>query len=102
LPCWSRPTAWRRTDTDGRSLTRFQIFRRFLAAVRDDIERHLGAIRQTVQARLLTIATLQAAGKTTLRAIAAGLNGQRIPTSRGADDGTAVQVMRVLKRIAST
>jgi hypothetical protein len=30
-----------------------QIFRRFLAAVRDDIERHLGAIRQTVQAGLL-------------------------------------------------
>ena len=49
-----------------------------------------------------TIATLQAAGKTTLRAIAAGLNGQGIPTSRGAGDWTAVQVMRVLKRIAST
>jgi hypothetical protein len=30
-----------------------QIFRRFLAAVRDDIERHLGAIRQAVQAGLL-------------------------------------------------
>ena len=27
-----------------------EIFRRFLAAVRDDIERHLGAIRQAVQA----------------------------------------------------
>ena len=32
--------------------------------------------------------------------IAAGLNGQRIPTSRGAGDWTGVQVMRVLKRIA--
>jgi|SRR5450631_153233 hypothetical protein len=30
-----------------------QIFRRFLAAVRDGIERHLGAIRQAVQAGLL-------------------------------------------------
>src|SRR6266436_5967355 len=36
-----------------RALTSPQIFRRFLAAVRDDIERHLGAIRQAVQAGLL-------------------------------------------------
>jgi hypothetical protein len=35
-----------------------QIFRRFLAAVRDDIERHLGAIRQAVQAGLFSTAEI--------------------------------------------
>src|SRR5258706_12783036 len=40
-------------DREIRSSLHPQIFRRFLAAVRDDIERHLGAIRQAVQAGLL-------------------------------------------------
>ena len=46
-----------------------------------------------------TIKALQAAGATSLRAIAAGLNQQGIPTSRGAGEWTAVQVARVLERI---
>jgi len=44
------------------------------------------------------IAELQAAGKTSLRAIAAGLNEQKIPTSRGGE-WSAVQVQRILERI---
>ena len=46
-----------------------------------------------------TIAALQAAGATSLRAIAAGLNDRGIPTSRGVGEWTAVQVMRVLERL---
>jgi DNA invertase Pin-like site-specific DNA recombinase len=46
-----------------------------------------------------TIKALQAAGATSLRAIAAGLNQHGIPTSRGAGEWTAVQVGRVLERI---
>lgn len=46
------------------------------------------------------IKALQAAGATSLRAIAAGLNQQGIPTSRGQGEWTATQVMRVLERIA--
>jgi DNA invertase Pin-like site-specific DNA recombinase len=46
-----------------------------------------------------TIKALQAAGATSLRAIAAGLNQQGIPTSRGAGEWTAVQVGRVLERL---
>lgn len=46
-----------------------------------------------------TIAELQAAGATSLRAIANGLNAKRIPTARGDGEWTAVQVMRVLERI---
>jgi DNA invertase Pin-like site-specific DNA recombinase len=46
-----------------------------------------------------TIKALQAAGATSLRAIAAGLNAQHIPTARGAGEWTAVQVSRVLERI---
>ena len=46
-----------------------------------------------------TIKALQAAGATSLRAIAAGLNAQRIPTARGDGEWTATQVMRVLERI---
>jgi DNA invertase Pin-like site-specific DNA recombinase len=42
---------------------------------------------------------LQAAGKTSLRAIAEGLNAQRIPTARGEGEWTATQVMRVLERL---
>jgi DNA invertase Pin-like site-specific DNA recombinase len=44
------------------------------------------------------IKDLQAAGKTTLRGIAAGLNEQRIPTSRGGEWSSS-QVMRLLERI---
>ena len=46
-----------------------------------------------------TIAELQAAGKTSLRAIAEGLNAQGIPTARGDGEWTATQVMRVLERL---
>jgi DNA invertase Pin-like site-specific DNA recombinase len=46
-----------------------------------------------------TIKALQAGGATSLRAIAAGLNAQGIPTARGAGEWTAVQVSRVLERI---
>lgn len=46
-----------------------------------------------------TIKTLQAAGATSLRAIAAGLNNQGIPTARGQGKWSAVQVARVLERI---
>jgi DNA invertase Pin-like site-specific DNA recombinase len=47
-----------------------------------------------------TIAELQAAGATSLRAIAAGLNERRIPTARGGD-WFPTQVMRVLARKVS-
>jgi Recombinase-like helix-turn-helix domain len=47
----------------------------------------------------LTIKALQAAGKTTLRAIADGLNEQGIPTARGQGEWTATQVQRVLERL---
>jgi len=46
----------------------------------------------------LTIEALQAAGKTSLRAIADGLNEQGISTARGAGKWSAVQVARVLPR----
>jgi len=45
-----------------------------------------------------TIAELQAAGATSLRAIAAGLKERGIPTSRGEGTWSATQVMRVLAR----
>jgi DNA invertase Pin-like site-specific DNA recombinase len=44
------------------------------------------------------IKELQAAGKTSLRDIAAGLNEQGIPTARGGE-WSAVQVMRMLERL---
>jgi DNA invertase Pin-like site-specific DNA recombinase len=47
-----------------------------------------------------TIRTLQAAGATSLRAIAAALNEQAIPTARGDGLWTAMQVSRVLQRLA--
>ena len=47
-----------------------------------------------------TVKALHAAGKTSLRAIAAGLNEQGIPTARGQGTWSAVQVARVLERIA--
>jgi DNA invertase Pin-like site-specific DNA recombinase len=47
------------------------------------------------------VAELQAAGATSLRAIADGLNAKGIPTARGDGQWSAVQVMRVLDRLAS-
>ena len=44
------------------------------------------------------ITELQAAGATSLRAIAAGLNERGIPTARGTGTWSATQVMRVLAR----
>jgi DNA invertase Pin-like site-specific DNA recombinase len=44
------------------------------------------------------ILELQAAGKTSLRAIAEGLNARGIPTARGTGNWSAAQVMRVLAR----
>jgi len=44
------------------------------------------------------IKELQAAGKTSLRAIAAGLNEAAIPTARGGEWSSA-QVMRILERL---
>jgi DNA invertase Pin-like site-specific DNA recombinase len=46
-----------------------------------------------------TIRALQAAGATSLRAIATGLNAQGIPTARGGGTWSAVQVQRVLQRL---
>jgi DNA invertase Pin-like site-specific DNA recombinase len=46
-----------------------------------------------------TVKALQAAGHTSLRAIAAGLNGQGIPTARGQGKWSAVQVARTLARL---
>ena len=46
-----------------------------------------------------TIRALQAAGATTLAAIADGLNAQGIPTARGDGQWSPVQVKRVLERL---
>lgn len=46
-----------------------------------------------------SVKALQAAGKTSLRAIADGLNDQGIPTARGQGKWSAVQVSRILERI---
>jgi DNA invertase Pin-like site-specific DNA recombinase len=46
-----------------------------------------------------TIAELRAAGATSLREIAAGLNARGIPTARGNGSWSAVQVARVLERL---
>ena len=46
-----------------------------------------------------TIKSLQAAGKASLRAIADGLNEQKIPMARGQGTWSAVQVARVLERL---
>jgi hypothetical protein len=47
---------------------------------------------------LPTIRELQAAGATSLRALAAGLNEAGIPTARGDGTWSAVQVARILER----
>jgi DNA invertase Pin-like site-specific DNA recombinase len=61
------------------------------------------AIQQRADARAAdiapTIKNLQAAGATSLRAIAAKLNEAGIPTARGQGAWSAVQVARVLERI---
>ena len=49
-----------------------------------------------------TIKGLQAAGATSLRAIADGLKEQGIPTARGVGKWSAVQVARVLERLQET
>jgi DNA invertase Pin-like site-specific DNA recombinase len=63
----------------------------------------LAAVQERAEARAADlapiIAELQAAGATSLRAIAAGLNARGIPTSRGTGTWSAVQVARVLERI---
>jgi DNA invertase Pin-like site-specific DNA recombinase len=46
-----------------------------------------------------TIRSLQAAGHTSLRGIAAALNAQGIPTARGQGTWSAVQVARMLERM---
>ena len=46
-----------------------------------------------------TIQELHAGGCESLRAIAAGLNDQGIPTARGQGKWSAIQVARVLERI---
>jgi DNA invertase Pin-like site-specific DNA recombinase len=69
--------------------------------------KHRAAARAAVQRRAdaratdigPTIAALQAAGATSLRAIAAGLNEKGIPTARGTGEWTATQVARVLERL---
>jgi DNA invertase Pin-like site-specific DNA recombinase len=62
----------------------------------------LAAVQERVQARAMDLAPivkeLQAAGATSLRAIADGLNDRGIPTARGGQ-WSAVQVMRVLDQI---
>ena len=60
------------------------------------------ALQRRTAARVADLAPiikeLQAAGKTSLRAIAAGLNDAGIPTARGSE-WSAVQVRRVLERL---
>jgi DNA invertase Pin-like site-specific DNA recombinase len=62
------------------------------------------AIQKRANSRAMDIAptvkALQAAGATSLRAIAAGLNKAGIPTARGDGEWSAVQVARVLERLA--
>jgi DNA invertase Pin-like site-specific DNA recombinase len=65
--------------------------------------RSTAVIQQRADARAAdiapTIASLQAAGATSLRAIAAALNERGIPTARGNGAWSAVQVARVLDRL---
>ena len=57
------------------------------------------ASAEALHARTAARAADLEAGKTSLRAIAEGLNAQGIPTSRGDGEWTATQVMRVLERL---
>jgi len=65
--------------------------------------RSTAVVQQRADARAAdiapTIRKLQADGATSLRAIAARLNGAGIPTARGAGTWSAVQVARILERI---
>jgi DNA invertase Pin-like site-specific DNA recombinase len=67
------------------------------------VRRSTAVVQQRANARAADIAptvkSLQAAGATSLRAIAGGLNAQGIPTARGNGQWTATQVARVLERI---
>jgi DNA invertase Pin-like site-specific DNA recombinase len=69
----------------------------------DAVAKAMAVIQQRADARAAevapTIKALQAAGATSLRAIAAGLNAQGIPTARGQGKWSANQVARVLERI---
>jgi hypothetical protein len=60
------------------------------------------AVRERADARaadvLPTIRNLQAAGATSLQAIAVGLNAQGIPTARGHGKWRAIQVARTINR----
>jgi DNA invertase Pin-like site-specific DNA recombinase len=60
------------------------------------------ALQKRADARAADVApaikSLQATGATSLRAIAAGLNDQGIPTARGSGQWTATQVARVFER----
>ena len=70
---------------------------------RGDAQGGLGGCAERTKARAADlapiIAELQAAGATSLRAIAAGLNARGIPTARGTGTWSAVQVARVLEWI---
>lgn len=54
---------------------------------------------QRARTLMPTVKAIQAAGATSLRAIAAALNERGIPTARGKGEWTATQVMRVLERL---
>jgi len=56
-------------------------------------------LRADAKAAGPTIKGLQPAGATSLRAIAAGLNVQGVPTARGQGEWSAVQVAHVFERI---
>lgn len=73
-------------------------FTRAARQARNEAVERVAAERATDLAPV--IAELQAAGATSLRAIAAGLNERKIPTARGTGEWSAVQVMRVLARQA--
>jgi DNA invertase Pin-like site-specific DNA recombinase len=60
----------------------------------------VAAERASVVAPVIT--ELQAAGATSLRAIAAGLNERGIPTARGTGTWSATHVMRVMARLISS
>lgn len=80
-----------------------KIYGEMVRAPADAIVKARAVIQQRADARASdigpTVKALQAAGATSLRAIAAGLNAQGIPTARGQGTWSAVQVARVLIRV---
>lgn len=72
----------------------------------DDVKAASAAVKAKANARSAdlapTITALQASGTTSASAIAKALTERGIPTARGASVWSAVQVQRVLERIAST